>query len=203
MEYLEGEVEGDGGVVPEDAAPVPPPKRQEPFVPHAPVYAIDHPLEPPPPAADDGEVALLGLEDELGALDRRDDGVDDAAADGGGKNVPLELTDAGLALLAADAASIAAAGGTGGVFAVVGHCRWCDGVVVVVASFPAISAELGEPVVEGVRGKGRTRTEMLLFGETSLRPRGRREAACLLHPRGAHPLKKIIFFFLTILRACI
>ena len=48
---------------------------------------IEHSFEASLPGgvSDDGDVALLGLEEELGSLDWGDDGVDDASHDGSGE----------------------------------------------------------------------------------------------------------------------
>lgn len=87
VEILEREVESYGRVVTEHAAPVASPEGQDAFFTDRAVDEIEHSFELllSRVVADDGDVALLGLEEELGSLDWGHDGVDDARHHGSGE----------------------------------------------------------------------------------------------------------------------
>lgn len=87
---LEGEVEGDGGVVPDDGGAVAAPEGEHALVADGARHAVGEPAEPAR-AAQQHRVAVLRLEQQLGALDRRHHRVHGAAHRRPGHQIPLEL----------------------------------------------------------------------------------------------------------------
>lgn len=90
-EYLEGKIESDGRVVAKNTAAIASPKRENAFFSNRTDDTIDHALESRTSTPKNGQVALLGLQQELGSLDWGHDRVHNPAHHRPGHEIALEV----------------------------------------------------------------------------------------------------------------
>lgn len=90
--YLEGEIESDGRVIAKNTAAIAPPERENAFVLDSTDDAIKHAFEPSTACcSNNGDVALLGLQQKLRSLNRGDNRVHNPTHQRPGHQITVEV----------------------------------------------------------------------------------------------------------------